>query len=323
MTTARAQLVDPHTPLFYHLVSRCVRRSWLCGVDPLTGIDYSHRKRWFVERIKQLARCYAVEVYAHTIMSNHFHTVVYYDPLACLRWSDEEVVRRWVEAHPKRRKAKPDLVADAVRRATLLGQPETVERLRKQLGSLSYFMKHLKQPIAWRANREDDCRGHFFESRFYSGALLSEESVVAAMAYVDLNPVRAKIARSLEQCADTSIKERLAVIENSAERLDMALSPIVSGLEESSEAPSTQRSAPTPPRASKATFSMTHRQYVELLESIVRAETDGSTIDDDTATWRARIARHRERWPAYGDHAAMMKWFTTRGRRLPKHLVIP
>ena len=77
-------------------------------------------------------------------------------------------------------------------------------------------MQHLKQPIARRANEEDDCKGHFFEQRFYSGALLSEEAVLAAMAYVDLNPVRAKLARRLAQCHHTSISARL--LENSPAR---------------------------------------------------------------------------------------------------------
>ncbi len=71
-------------------------------------------------------------------------------------------------------------------------------------------MQHLKQPIARRANEEDGCKGHFFEQRFYSGALLSEE---AAMAYVDVNPVRAKLARRLAQCQHASISARL--LENS------------------------------------------------------------------------------------------------------------
>ncbi len=53
-------------------------------------------------------------------------------------------------------------------------------------------MKHLKQPIFYQANREDKCSGHFFEGRFYSGALLDENAVTAAMAYVDLNPIRAR-----------------------------------------------------------------------------------------------------------------------------------
>ena len=49
-----------------------------------------------VDRIRLLACCFAVEVYAYCIMSNHFHLVARYDPLACWRWSDEEVARRWV-----------------------------------------------------------------------------------------------------------------------------------------------------------------------------------------------------------------------------------
>ena len=90
-------------------------------------------------------------------------------------------------------------------------------------------MKHLKQPIARRANVEDDCLGHFFEQRFYSGALLTEEALIAAMAYVDLNPIRAELAERIEAIEHTSIAERLQ--ENSAEALAAYLRPVVSGLD--------------------------------------------------------------------------------------------
>ena len=89
-------------------------------------------------------------------------------------------------------------------------------------------MQHLKQPIARRANEEDGCKGHFFEQRFYSGALLSEEAVLAAMAYVDLNPVRAKLARRLAQCQHASISARL--LENSPAALADFLRLLESGL---------------------------------------------------------------------------------------------
>ena len=91
-------------------------------------------------------------------------------------------------------------------------------------------MKHLKQPIARRANEESGTKGHFHDSRFYSGALLSEAALLAAMAYVDLNPVRAGIAERIEACAHTSIAERLQ--ENSAEALEAYLAPLVSGLDD-------------------------------------------------------------------------------------------
>ncbi len=91
-------------------------------------------------------------------------------------------------------------------------------------------MKHLKQPIAWRVNREDNCTGHFFESRVYSGALLSEQAVLATTAYVDLNPVRPKFCDTIESDEHTSIYRRLQHLETSPEQLHEMLKPLESGL---------------------------------------------------------------------------------------------
>ena len=93
-------------------------------------------------------------------------------------------------------------------------------------------------------------KGHFYEQRYYSGALLSEAALLAAMAYVDLNPVRAGLAERIEACRETSIAERLQ--ENSAEALEAYLAPLVSGLDAgevragSAEVPSAESSATVP-----------------------------------------------------------------------------
>ena len=229
MATPRHLLVDPENECDYHLVSRCVRRAFLCGVDDYDGRDYSHRRRWLVERMRQLAPCFAVDIYAYTVLSNHFHLVLRHDPLAHRGWSDEEVAWRWFEAFPPSEQGAVVEELKPERRELMLGDPKRVARARCTLGSMSHFMKHLKQPIARRANLEDDRTGHFFEQRFYSGALLTEEALVAAMAYVDLNPVRAELAERIEEIRDTSICDRL--LENSLEALENYLRPVMSGLD--------------------------------------------------------------------------------------------
>ena len=139
---------------YYHLVSRCVRRAFLCGVDEHDDRDYSHRRAWLVERLRQMAPFFAVDVYAYTVLSNHFHLALRHDPLAHCGWSDDEVARRWVEAFPRGE------VVEALRperRELTLDNPGRVRSAQCTLGSMSDFMKNIKQPIARGANLADDC----------------------------------------------------------------------------------------------------------------------------------------------------------------------
>ncbi len=178
-----------------------------------------------------------------------------------------------------------------------------LEDARRTLGSLSHFMKHLKQPIARQANLEDDCTGHFFEQRFYSGALLSQEALLAAMVYVDLNPVRASEVRELIECQDTSIGERLQ--EHHEEALEGYLAPVASGL----EGGETEAAAP-------AALNITLRAYIELLQDMVAAETGTQDRPDRVARWIAWVASFRKRQRACGSQEQLQTWTAARGMQL-------
>ncbi len=217
MTTARSQLIDLNTTPYYHCVSRCVRRSFLCGEDSFSGKSYEHRRSWVEKKMYALASVYCIDICSYAVMSNHYHLVVYIDKPSALALSPAEVVERWSQEH------KLPAIIQRWQQRQLTGRAEyeaceaLIEQWRTRLYDLSWFMKELNYDIACRANQEDECKGHFWESRFKSQALLDEAALVAAMAYVDLNPVRAGIADKPETSEFTSIRARLQALEKNQE----------------------------------------------------------------------------------------------------------
>lgn len=208
MTYARKNLVSLQDTPYYHVVSRCVRRAWLWGYDEYAGRDYSHRKEWVIERLSQLTALFAVEVCAFAIMSNHYHLVVHVDAQRAKGWTPEEVATRWQSLF-----SLPPIVDRWLRREGSEVEDEVaaalVERFRCRLIDLSWFMRCLNEHLARRANAEDDCKGRFWEGRYRSQALLDEAGLLTAMAYVDLNPIRAGSAATPEDSDFTSIQERI------------------------------------------------------------------------------------------------------------------
>lgn len=198
MTMARSQLVDSSVTSYYHCISRCVRRAFLCG----EGCE--HRKQWIEDRLQELASIFAIEVCAYAVLDNHMHVVLRLNDETAKQWSDEDVVRRWGKLFPPRGKdRKPLEVSDAWVEAHLK-DTKWVAETRKRLNQLGWFMKCLKEPLARMANKEDKCKGTFWEARFKSIAILDEEALLSTLAYVDLNPLAAGVAKTPETSPHTS-----------------------------------------------------------------------------------------------------------------------
>ena len=183
---------------FYHCVSRCVRRAFLCGKDSVSGRSYEHRKHQIQHDLLGLASIFYIDVAAFAVLSNHYHVVVHVDRESANAADAKEIVQRWHHLF------KPIEVSQKYVNNEYLEPHERhqldvlIDTWRKRLHDISWFMKVLNENIARRANKEDDCSGHFWESRYKSQALLDEKAVLSVMAYVDLNPIRAAMATTPE-----------------------------------------------------------------------------------------------------------------------------
>ena len=207
MPTPRKKLISLESTPYYHVMGRCVRRGYLCGEDATTGKNYEHRRQWIVNRLALLSEVFAIDVLAYAVMQNHYHVVIRVNSKAGRSLSNTEVMDRWSKLYGlpivlSQFKAG-SLPKDDVPRAQQL-----IDIRRRRLLDISWFMKSLNEYIARLANAEDVCTGAFWEGRFKSQALLDEKALLTCMSYVDLNPIRAKIAETPEESEYTSIQLR-------------------------------------------------------------------------------------------------------------------
>lgn len=211
----RRFLDDPAEVGTYHCINRCVRRSFLCGTDQVSGQNYDHRKQWLQDRMQFLAAQFGIDILGFAVLSNHFHIILRNRPDVVQDWSDEEVARRWWNLFPKRRdKERNPKEPTAIELQMIMLDPEKFAEIRRRLSDISWFMRCLVEPIARISNKEDGCTGRFWEGRFKSQRILDEAALVACLAYVDLNPIRARIAETPEKSQYTSVYERIQTLSD-------------------------------------------------------------------------------------------------------------
>jgi hypothetical protein len=190
----------------------------LCGREKRSGKDYSHRKQWIRDRLEELAGIFGLDVLGFSVMSNHLHVIVRTRPDVVKTWSDDEVAVRWWRLFPQRRNGdRSPAQPTEFEMNVIRNDSDGLAEKRRRLTEISWFMRCLAEPIARRGNKEDEVTGRFWEGRFRAQPLLDETAIAACMAYVDLNPIRAGAADSLETSDFTSIQDRIADRQSAGE----------------------------------------------------------------------------------------------------------
>ncbi len=205
----RRDIFDPNEVGVYHSVQRTVRRAWLCGLDPLSGKSFEHRRTWIQDRLQELSASFGIDCLSFAVMVNHVHVILRNRPDVVAGWSDEQVARRWWQLFPLRKNKDKTAAVPTDSELKLFMTPARSKQLRSRLSDISWWMRALAEPIARRSNSEDKCTGRFWEGRFKCQKLADETAILACSAYVDLNPVRAGVAEGPEESQYTSVYERI------------------------------------------------------------------------------------------------------------------
>lgn len=292
---SRGEVVDPTEVQVFHALNRTVRRCWLFGEDPLTGINYDHRKHWIEERLRHFAAHFGIDLLSFAILSNHYHLMLRSRPDVVATWDDTEVARRWMMICPNRKQKdgtacepnKKEL--DAIRNCE-----QTLAEIRLRLSDISWWMRLLDQRIARRCNDEDDAKGRFFEDRFKAIPLIDEQAITACAVYIDLNLIRACIAETIELSDHTSGQLRAQALQDksresasegsktpnhrhaagqtwSADAVDAFLSPVALG----SDGPGAKASRTGKRCSDKGFLQMSEQAYLELLDWTARQTAAG------------------------------------------------
>ncbi len=210
MTLPRKYLIDYSKTRYYHCTSRCVRQDYLLDYSSIDEPQSQYRHKWILERLMLLSEAFCIDVYAFSIMDNHTHLVLGANTELAKSLSNKSVLQRWskIGSIPNYCHAYLSYSDEGKESVGDLAN-EKIAIYKSRLADISWFMKYFNEYIARRANKEEEVKGHFWEARFSSQALLDSKALLNCMAYVDLNPVKAGKASSLEGSNFTSIQKRV------------------------------------------------------------------------------------------------------------------
>jgi hypothetical protein len=137
-------------------------------------------------------------------------------------WSDEQVVRKWKTInrliHSRDGRTIQPVTEGQIKLE--LARPGRIDQLRRNLSSVSHFMKALCEHISRRANIEENLSGTFFEERFCCRRLESDGAILVCGIYIDLNQIRAGEVLTPEDSIHTSAYDRIQARQERNEEAD-------------------------------------------------------------------------------------------------------
>jgi len=167
---------------YYHIISRTVHQQYLLG---------DIEKEMFVKILKRFSDFYFVKVIGYCVMSNHFHLLIKMEPEH--KYADAEIEER-------------------VRRNVKLTEGNSIidiKYYRKRLENISEYMRQVKQSFSRWYNKVNSVTGTFWSDRYKSVLVEPGEALETVLAYIELNPIRAKMVKKPEDYRYSSFGYRV------------------------------------------------------------------------------------------------------------------
>ncbi|MCG8652093.1 MAG: hypothetical protein MI861_19800 [Pirellulales bacterium] len=308
---ARCEVIDPAEVSLVHVINRTVRRCFLLGDDSFTGKNFDHRKVWIEELLEQFAACFAIDLLCYAILSNHYHLILRTRPDVVAAWDDTEVARRWLLICPHRRIDGKPAEPSQAELNLIRNCPVKLAEIRRRLSDVSWWIRLLNQRVAQRANREEQEKGRFWQDRYRAIRIVDEESLLACAAYVELNPIRAAMAETLETSDHTSVQRRIQAETDrvggdkglpAQERRDAFLAKLT--LDEQSGQVGVLPSGSGKRCSDKGFLGIDFASYLELLDWTARQSVLGKrgTTPQETPPILQRLGMGSSSWLELVDH---------------------
>jgi len=177
---------------YYHIITRTVGREYLLNEE---------EKEKLVYIINRFSRLFFVKINTYCIMSNHWHLLIKME--SGKKFSDEEILTRLKNHYGK-------FLSAAI-------QGKDIEYFRKKLSDLSSYVQMIKQTFSRWYNKLNNRSGYFWGERFKSVLIQDGVGLLNCMAYIDLNPVRAKMVQKPEQYRFSGIGARVGRLFSSGQ----------------------------------------------------------------------------------------------------------